>query len=81
MWGYKIKQEVEANFGIRLRHGALYPLLNRMEKEGMLISRKESQGGRIRKTYSITKKGLQLTSVYKEVLREQLEVQSPPALL
>jgi PadR family transcriptional regulator PadR len=73
MWGYKIKQQVEADYGVRLRHGALYPLLNKMEKEGFMISHKEPKGGRIRKTYEITKKGLQLVNTYNEVLTEQIQ--------
>ncbi|TFH24512.1 hypothetical protein E4G67_01895, partial [Candidatus Bathyarchaeota archaeon] len=24
-WGYKIKKQVEADFNVKLRHGALYP--------------------------------------------------------
>ena len=74
MWGYRIKQQVEADFGVRLRHGALYPLLNKMEKEGLLSSHKEPKGGRIRKTYEITKKGLQLISTYNEILTEQIQM-------
>ena len=74
MWGYKIKQQVEANYGVRLRHGALYPLLNKMEKDGLLISRKESKGGRIRKTYEITQKGLELVTTYHEILTEQIQM-------
>jgi DNA-binding PadR family transcriptional regulator len=35
MWGYMIKKQAEARFGVRLRHGALYPLLNAMEKNIM----------------------------------------------
>lgn len=73
MWGYKIKQQVEANYDVRLRHGALYPLLNKMEKEGLLTSHKEPKGGRIRKTYEITNKGLQLVNTYNEVLTEQIQ--------
>lgn len=74
MWGYKIKQQVNASFGVRLRHGALYPLLNKMEKEGLLISHREPKGGRIRKTYEITEKGLQLINTYNEILTEQIQM-------
>ncbi len=73
LWGYKIKQQVEASYGVRLRHGALYPLLNKMEKEGFLLSHKEAQGGRIRKTYEITQKGLTLIQTYNEILTEQVQ--------
>ncbi len=32
-WGYKIKKQVETDFNIKLRHGALYPTLNSLEAE------------------------------------------------
>jgi PadR family transcriptional regulator PadR len=73
LWGYRIKQQVEGNYGVTLRHGALYPLLNRREKEGLLSSHKEAQGGRIRKTYEITQKGLTLIQAYNEILTEQIQ--------
>ena len=73
LWGYRIKQQVEGNYGVRLRHGALYPMLNKMEKEGLLSSHKEAQGGRIRKTYEITQKGLTLIQAYNEILTEQIQ--------
>jgi DNA-binding PadR family transcriptional regulator len=73
LWGYRIKQQVECNYGVRLRHGALYPLLNKMEKEGLLSSHKDAQGGRIRKTYEITQKGLTLIQAYNEILTQQIQ--------
>ena len=38
MWDYKLKRTAEGKFGLKLRHGALYPLLNTMEKESFLTS-------------------------------------------
>ena len=58
-WGYRIKKNIEQEYGIKLRHGALYPLLNALENSGYLTSRKEKHGGRIRKVYEITPKGMQ----------------------
>jgi DNA-binding PadR family transcriptional regulator len=72
MWGYKIKKVVEALFGVRLRHGALYPLLNRLEAVGFLTSEKQKQGGRTRKVYTITRKGEQYIETYAGILKEQL---------
>jgi DNA-binding PadR family transcriptional regulator len=72
MWGYKIKKQVETEFGIVLRHGALYPLLNEMEEKGFVTSQKQRQGGRTRKVYTITKKGREYTETYEAVLKEQL---------
>jgi DNA-binding PadR family transcriptional regulator len=49
LWGYKIKKKVEADFHIKVRHGALYPMLNRLEQQGFLTSQKQRQGGRTSK--------------------------------
>ncbi len=73
MWGYMIKKEAEAKFNVTLRHGALYPLLNTMEKESFLTSEKQSKGGRTRKVYKLTPKGEQYLEAYEHVLREQLD--------
>ena len=72
-WGYKIKKNIEAEYGIKLRHGALYPLLNALENSGYLTSRKEKHGGRIRKVYEITPKGIQYLDAYYKFLSEQLQ--------
>ena len=72
MWGYKIKKEVETRFGVKLRHGALYPLLNSLEKKGFLTSQKQQQGGRTRKVYTITKKGKKYIETYHNILKEQI---------
>jgi DNA-binding PadR family transcriptional regulator len=73
MWGYKIKKEVETKFNVKLRHGALYPLLNKLEKESFVTSQKQQRGGRTRKVYTITKKGEEYLQAYDRILKEQLE--------
>jgi DNA-binding PadR family transcriptional regulator len=73
MWGYKIKKQAETRFGVKLRHGALYPLLNTMEKESFVTSQKQQQGGRTRKVYTITKKGEEYLETYKHILKQQIE--------
>jgi len=73
MWGYKIKKQVEAIFGVKLRHGALYPLLNALEQKGFLTSEKQRHGGRTRRVYTITRKGKQYIEAYNITLKEQLE--------
>jgi len=73
IWGYRIKKRVEALFGVKLRHGALYPLLNGLERKGFLTSEKQKQGGRTRKVYTITRKGKQYLEAYAGILKEQIE--------
>jgi DNA-binding PadR family transcriptional regulator len=73
MWGYRIKKQTEAKFGVKLRHGVLYPLLNTLERENFLTSQKQRQGGRTRKVYSLTSKGKQYLEAYNNILKEQLQ--------
>ena len=72
MWGYKILKKTQRLFGITIRHGALYPLLNKLEKDGYVRSQKIGNRGRIRKVYDITTKGTQLVDAYYNFLKEQL---------
>jgi PadR family transcriptional regulator PadR len=73
IWGYKIKKKVETNFDIKLRHGALYPMLNLLEKQGFLTSQKQTKGGRARKIYTITEKGAEYLQSYYDILKGQIE--------
>jgi len=72
LWGYIIKKKMESNFQIKLRHGALYPMLNSLERKGFLTSQRQTQSGRIRKVYTITKDGKEYLQSYYEILKEQL---------
>ncbi len=76
LWGYKIKKQVEANFNVKLRHGALYPALNALEHNGFLESQKEQKDGRARKVYSITAKGKEYLQSYYSIVKEQLDANS-----
>lgn len=73
MWGYMIKKQVETKFGIKLRHGALYPLLNALEQKDFLTSQKQQQGGRTRKVYTLTQKGADYIEAYASILKEQIQ--------
>jgi DNA-binding PadR family transcriptional regulator len=71
-WGYKIKKQVEADFNIKLRHGALYPALNALEQKGFLESKKQKKDGRARKVYTITENGKSYLQTYYSILQDQL---------
>ena len=73
LWGYKIKKKVEADFNVKLRHGALYPMLNRLERKGFLTSQKQTKGGRARKVYTITKNGEEYLQSYYSILKDQIK--------
>ncbi len=71
-WGYKIKKQVETEFGIKLRHGDLYPTLKALESRGFLESKKQQKKGRSRKVYVITKNGKIYLQTYNDILRLQV---------
>lgn len=59
MYGYEITQKVkELTAGeMKITEGALYPALHKLEGKGLLSTEVRSIGNRMRKYYSLTKKG------------------------
>jgi PadR family transcriptional regulator PadR len=59
MYGYKLVQAIRLATGGRLEfgEGCIYPLLHRLESDGLLASRRESVGGRDRFVYRVTATG------------------------
>ncbi len=57
--GYQIALDVEtdSNGLFRFRHGTLYPILHRLEKDGLIRGSWSKSRGRRRKTYSLTGTG------------------------
>jgi DNA-binding PadR family transcriptional regulator len=78
-WGYRIKKQFEAEFNIKLRHGALYPALNHLRRKGLLEYTTQQQGKRVRKVYAITENGKLYLQAYYSVLQAQLANQKPAA--
>jgi len=70
-WGYNIIKETEAKYGVKLRHGALYPMLNALETKGLITSRKDLEKGRVRRIYKITPEGKKLLQMYHNFLKDQ----------
>jgi DNA-binding PadR family transcriptional regulator len=69
MYGYEITQRVkELSAGrILLTEGSLYPMLHRLEAEGMLKTETVLIGKRVRKYYALTSEG---RSLVKERVNE-----------
>ncbi len=59
MYGYEITRHVRqlTDGELELTEGALYPTLHKLEKDGFLVTEKESIGKRVRKYYSLTPSG------------------------
>jgi PadR family transcriptional regulator, regulatory protein PadR len=72
-WGYKIKKQIDTDFNIKLRHGALYPALNALEKKGFLQSKTQQKGKLARKVYTITENGKIYLQTYCGMIKELLD--------
>jgi len=59
--------------GYRLSPGTLYPILSRLEEDGLLSSRKKIVDGKIRKYYEITEKGRRILRDTKSKIKELFE--------
>ena len=59
MYGYEIAQAIrlQTREVVHLSEGVLYPVLQRLEKDGALKSRRKDVGGRSRVYYSLTASG------------------------
>ncbi|MFA5049936.1 MAG: PadR family transcriptional regulator [Candidatus Micrarchaeia archaeon] len=70
-YGYEIMDEINKKCGfiVKLTPSKIYPALNKMEKNGILISKKIKQGKRVRKEYSISSKGKRILLGVKRLMK------------
>ncbi|TRX54361.1 PadR family transcriptional regulator [Fulvivirga sp. M361] len=75
MYGYEISSKVKelSNEEIQLTYGALYPILYKMESEGLLSAESELVDNRARKYYSLTKKGNEMAKVKVSELEQFID--------
>jgi PadR family transcriptional regulator PadR len=69
MHGYEITKEVKRLTGHRLTPATLYPLLNRLETDGFLVSELIDKGKRQLRCYRLTERGNNLLNSMSELFR------------
>ncbi len=72
MYGYQMITELErrSDDTFKMKEGTLYPVLKKMENAGYLKTYSEEIGGRTRKYYHISEKGLDLLKAEEKEWRE-----------
>jgi len=75
MYGYEITRKVEeiTSSKIKLTYGALYPVLHKLEDEGVLITESENFNNRIRIYYRLTPHGKTLVTEKLQEMKEFIE--------
>ena len=71
-YGYKIIKDMKPY--MEMSESTLYTILKRLELAEMLTVRTAEHGGRLRKYYHITKKGLERIEAFKEEWREVMAI-------
>ena len=71
MYGYQITQLVKdiTKGELMITEGALYPLLHKLEEQGIVETETEMNGNRMRKYYTLTKAGKKQSAVAMEELK------------
>ncbi len=75
MYGYEICQHVKtiSQEQVILTEGALYPMLHKMEADGLLLTEKVRVGNRVRKYYQLSTTGTQEVTKKLEQFRTYVE--------
>ncbi|MBR3840101.1 MAG: PadR family transcriptional regulator [Erysipelotrichales bacterium] len=71
-YGYELIKTLknQSNNVFDMQEGTLYPILHKLENEGLVCSSKQEVAGRTRKVYSVTDKGLKVLEKEKEEWKE-----------
>ncbi|GAB5526436.1 MAG: PadR family transcriptional regulator [Roseivirga sp.] len=76
MYGYEIAQRVKSLSGdeIIVNEGSLYPILHKMEEEGMVKAERINIGNRSRRYYTLTDSGTERVQVKIEEFEQFVQV-------
>ncbi len=69
-YGYSLMRQLSAN-GLDIEQGTLYPLLRRLEEQGLLLSEWNVEGSRPRRYYQLSPAGAE---VLESLSREWIEL-------
>lgn len=74
MYGYQMTQRAkELTQGhLEMTEGALYPILHKLESEGIIVSEIQHINGRDRKYYLLTEKGKRQQQLYEEEMKSYI---------
>jgi len=76
MYGYQITKLIkeQSNDEIQVKEGSLYPLLHKMEGNGVIESTIRQVGNRPRKYYNITKKGIKESEALFNEIQKYMQI-------
>ena len=57
LWGYKMMGVLKARYGVKVGPAVIYPLLDSMEADGLIVAEEVYSGKRKRKVYKVLPQG------------------------
>lgn len=69
VYGSWMLEELQRH-GYELSYGTLYPVLHKMDEQGLLTREDRVERGRVRKYYSATEKGMEELAEVRRMIRE-----------
>lgn len=72
VYGAEMLEEL-ARHGYRLSPGTVYPTLHRLARDGFLVQQTRTVGGKVRKYYTITDRGLAALDESRGKIRELVD--------
>jgi PadR family transcriptional regulator PadR len=69
LWGYKMMKVLKDRYGVNVGPPVIYPLLDSMEADGLILAEEVYSGKRKRKVYKVLPKGETMLKNMDRILR------------
>jgi len=70
LWGYKMMEVLRDRYGVKVSPPVIYPLLDSMEKNGLILAEEVYSGKRKRKVYKVLPKGETMLKNMDRILKK-----------
>ena len=70
IWGYKMMEVLRDRYGVKVSPPVIYPLLDSMEKNGLILAEEVYSGKRKRKVYKVLPKGETMLKNMDRILKD-----------
>ncbi len=70
IWGYKMMEVLKDRYGIKVGPAVIYPLLDSMEADGLILAEEVYSGKRKRKVYEVLPKGETMLNNMDRILKD-----------
>ncbi len=70
LWGYKMMEVLKDRFGVKVGPPVIYPILDSMEADGLILAEEVYSGKRKRKVYTVLPQGEAMLKNMDRILKD-----------